>query len=372
MACERYFLQAAGIVSALGVNTVETAARLSQGDVSGMKKLSGLCDGDETYFGFASGFPAPCTLEAENPQRETPRVGRLLDAALAQISAEIDEAAGIFGEDRVGSVIGTSNSTMEEFTDDPVVIDMSYPARHVREVSRAKGPSFAVSTACSSSAKAFAAARRLISSGRCDAVVVGGADAYTRTVIEGFHSLEALSSGLSKPMSPDRDGINLGEAAAVFLMRRDVPGRFKGGNCVFLAGVGESSDAYHLTAPDPSGRGAEEAMRRALADAGLSPRDIDFINLHGTGTRYNDSMECDAVMRVFGRREAEEGGFLTDALAVRAFSTKRMTGHTLGAAGAVEAVLTWLELGRKPGAALSNSFAFGGSNASLAFVSAVV
>jgi 3-oxoacyl-[acyl-carrier-protein] synthase-1 len=233
-----------------------------------------------------------------------------------------------------------------------------------------------VSTACSSSAKSFASARRLLKRGLCDAVVVGGADAYTRTVVEGFHSLEALSSALTRPLAADRCGINLGEGAALFIMRK--AGEGEGG--VALAGVGESSDAYHLTAPDPDGRGAEASMRAALDDAGLEASQIDYINLHGTGTTYNDSMECAAVCRIFGDKTA-------------CSSTKPLTGHCLGAAGAIEAALCWLALvsgsgmpphvvdaidrllapfpvpktgdGKAIRNALSNSFAFGGSNATV-------
>jgi 3-oxoacyl-[acyl-carrier-protein] synthase-1 len=222
----------------------------------------------------------------------------------------------------------------------------------------------------------FSSARRLIADGLCDAVIVGGADAYTRTVVEGFHALEALSRDLTRPLDAGRDGINLGEGAAFFLLRRG--GREE--RAVELLGVGESSDAHHLTAPDPEGRGAESAMRSALSDAGLGPEDVDYVNLHGTGTVYNDSMECAAVRRVFG-----------DSVAVS--STKPLTGHCLGAAGAVEAALCWIALHRARGlpphcsasvdrgiapfpvpavgdetefrTALTNSFAFGGSNAAV-------
>jgi 3-oxoacyl-[acyl-carrier-protein] synthase-1 len=204
---------------------------------------------------------------------------------------------------------------------------------------------------------------------------VGGADAWTRTVVEGFHALEALSTSPTRPLAADRAGINLGEGAAVFLLRRaaDAPG-------VALLGVGESSDAHHLTAPDPAGAGAEAAMRAALAEAGLAPGDVDYLNLHGTGTTYNDAMECAAVRRVFGP-------------SLPCSSTKPLTGHCLGAAGAIEAALCFLTLKRGKGlpphavspvdpalapfpvpvcgdttacrTAMSNSFAFGGSNAAV-------
>jgi 3-oxoacyl-[acyl-carrier-protein] synthase-1 len=241
------------------------------------------------------------------------------------------------------------------------------------------GPVWVVSTACSSSAKVFASARQLIANGLCDAVIVGGADAYTLTVVEGFHALEALSQKLTRPLDAERDGINLGEGVALFILRKGNSGE----SGIELAGVGETSDAYHLTAPDPEGRGAEAAMRNALTDAGLTAEDVDYVNLHGTGTLYNDSMECAAVRRVFG-----------DSVAVS--STKPLTGHCLGAAGAVEAAICWIALSNARGlpphcspaidreiapfpvpavgdesavsTVLTNSFAFGGSNASVILV----
>ena len=351
-----------GVVSAIGCGVAETERGLFAGDTGGLRPLDGLAGCDRTLFGFVRGG-----VSSDAPTG----VGRLLDAAFAQLdlaalARDVDPA-------RVGVVIGTSNSTMESFTDNPDRIDMAYPAAYVKAKGGFGGPAWCVSTACSSSAKVFASARRLLANGLCDAVIAGGADAYTRTVVEGFHALEALSPQLARPLCADRDGINLGEGAALFVMRPRAAG-------VCLLGVGESSDAYHLTAPDPDGKGAEASMRAALADAGLAPSDIDYVNLHGTGTTYNDAMECAAVRRVFG-----------DAVAVS--STKPLTGHCLGAAGAIEAALGWIALRRGAGlpphvaapvdaglapfripavgdtspvrTILSNSFAFGGSNATL-------
>lgn len=358
-----------GVVSALGCGVEETARNLFAGDTDGLRPLTGLAGGDQTMFGFARGMAASDASTG---------VGRLLDAAFAQL--DFAALARAVDSSRVGVVLGTSNSTMEEFTSCPDCIDMAYPTAYVRAKGGFGGPAWSVSTACSSSAKVFAAARRLLADGLCDAVVVGGADAYTRTVVEGFHALEALSARRARPLCADRDGISLGEGVALFvLVARDRAAAW-GGRPVELCGVGESSDAHHLTAPDPEGRGAEASMRAALADAGLSPADIDYVNLHGTGTVYNDAMECAAVRRVFG-----------DAVAVS--STKPLTGHCLGAAGAVEAALAWISLRRGKGlpphvaspvdrelapfpipavgdatpvrTVLSNSFAFGGSNASL-------
>ena len=365
----RFELTDLGIVSALGIGVDETERRMFAGDTSGMKPIDGLVGGDSTVFGFAP-------LSSDEFAVAPTRVGALIDAALRQLEPAIEALKREVPAERIGAVIGTSNSTMEEFTDNPDRIDMAYPAERIKEKLGLGGPAWSVSTACSSSAKVFASARRLVENGICDAVIVGGADAHTRTVVEGFHALEALSPDLTRPLCADRDGINLGEGAALFVMRRDEGRGMR--NEVCLLGVGESSDAYHLTAPDPEGKGAEASMRAALTDAGLET--VDYINLHGTGTTYNDSMECAAVRRVFGED-------------VPCSSTKPLTGHCLGAAGAVEAALCWIALRRGKGlpphcaalvdaalapfpipqvgddrplrTILSNSFAFGGSNASV-------
>ena len=365
-----YALTDLGIVSAWGIGVAETERRMFAGDTSGMKPIDGLVGGDSTVFGFA---PLPPEEFAAAPTR----VGALIDAALRQLELAIEALKREVPVERIGAVIGTSNSTMEEFTDNPDKCDMAYPAERIREKLGLGGPCWSVSTACSSSAKVFASARRLLENGICDAVIVGGADAHTRIVVEGFHALEALSPKLTRPLCADRDGINLGEGAALFVLRRAESKGLETRD-VRLLGVGESSDAHHLTAPDPEGKGAEASMRVALADAGL--KTVDYINLHGTGTTYNDSMECAAVRRVFGD-------------AVPCSSTKPLTGHCLGAAGAIEAALCWIALKRGKGlpphcaapvdaslapfpipqvgderplrTVLSNSFAFGGSNASV-------
>lgn len=365
---ETYVLSALGVVSALGAGARETLSNLFSGRAPGMKPLGPLAGGDMTVFGFA---PLDEAVFRSSPTR----VAALVDSAMSQLAPELDALRLQVPSSRIGAVIGTSNSTMEEFTDNPDRIDMSYPASRLADLWGVRGPVWAVSTACSSSAKVFASARRLLAEGICDAVLVGGADAWTRTVVEGFHALEALSPAGTRPLAADRDGINLGEGAAVFIMRKGEPG-----DGVALLGVGESSDAYHLTAPDPEGKGAEASMRAALTDAGLVPEAVDYINLHGTGTVYNDSMEASAVGRVFGR-------------SVPCSSTKPLTGHCLGAAGAIESALCWLALKRGRGlpphvsgpvdrtlasfpvpalgddtpvsTALSNSFAFGGSNATV-------
>jgi 3-oxoacyl-[acyl-carrier-protein] synthase-1 len=250
--------------------------------------------------------------------------------------------------------------------------ELGNTAMFVARACGVRGPAYTISTACSSSGKVFASAARLIETGLCDAVLVGGADSLCRLTVNGFASLEAIAKDYCNPFSRNRDGINIGEGAAVFLMSRE-PG------AVALRGVGESSDAHHISAPDPAGTGAVQAMRLALAQAGLTPGDIGYVNLHGTATRLNDVMEGQAVASVFG---ADVG----------CSSTKALTGHMLGAAGACEAAFLWLALRQADGALpphiwdgdadaeipplrfvekngggpctamLSNSFAFGGSN----------
>jgi 3-oxoacyl-[acyl-carrier-protein] synthase-1 len=166
----------------------------------------------------------------------------------------------------------------------------------------------------------------LLRQGLCDAAIVGGADTLSRFTVSGFGALEAVSPERCNPMSKNRKGINIGEGAALFLMTRE-------GGPVRLRGGGSSVDAHHVSAPDPTGNGAEDAMRAALTDAQLEPGAIDYVNLHGTATPHNDAMESKAVERVFGGD-------------VSMSSTKPLTGHALGAAGAIEAAFCWLLLGR--------------------------
>jgi 3-oxoacyl-[acyl-carrier-protein] synthase-1 len=241
------------------------------------------------------------------------------------------------------------------------------------------GPAYTISTACSSSGKAFSSARRLIRLGLCDAVIVGGADSLCSLTINGFSSLESISTELCKPFGVHRDGINIGEAASLFVLSTE-PGP------VLLQGIGATSDAYHFAAPDPDATEVIRAMQNALNEAGKKPADIDYINLHGTATLLNDAMESKAVNTLFGA-------------AVAASSTKGMTGHTLGAAAALELAVCWLllthedeqgalipnscdddpdpalpdmllvkkdeRLGRRINTCQSNSFAFGGNNLSI-------
>ncbi len=325
-----------------------------------MVSLTDDVPGREILFGLVPG-ELPCIDEPEFDMR----TNRLLLYSVQNMRAELESFVARHGAQRVAVVLGASNTGIDEaqryvgkWLDDGAKpsdmwfsqIELGTPADYLRRVLGVKGPAYVVSTACSSSAKAFASARRLIAAGVVDAAIVGGVDGRCRFAMNGFNALGALSQGLCRPLAPDRDGINLGEGVALFTMEKAAMG-----SAVYFAGAGETSDAYHATAPDPEGLGAEAAMRAALADAALDPSDIGYINLHGTGTQANDAMEMKAVRRVFGE------GFTAFE------STKPYTGHCLGAAGAVEAAICWLKLraGDVAGAALSNSFAFGGSNASV-------
>jgi len=342
--------------SALGRGKAETLENLLAGRAPGMSEIGGDIPGRRIWFGSVPGELPP----VGDPRHDT-RTNRLLALAVVESRARLDALVARYGADRVGIVLGASNTGIDEaerFVDEwldrgekPAALDFSMielgtPAACLRKWLGTAGPAYVVSTACSSAAKAFGAARRLLALGVCDAVVTGGVDGRCRFAMNGFHALGALSEGRCRPLAPDRDGINLGEGVALFSLAR-------GDGPVRLAGVGESSDAYHATAPDPEGLGAEAAMRAALADAGVAPSAVDYVNLHGTGTQANDAMEVKAVRRVFGAADLP-----------RIESTKSLTGHCLGAAGAVEAAICWLlAAGGSVRTALSNSFAFGGSNA---------
>jgi 3-oxoacyl-[acyl-carrier-protein] synthase-1 len=243
----------------------------------------------------------------------------------------------------------------------------------VRELAGAAGPAWMVSTACTSSAKPMATAQRLISAGIIDAAIVGGIDTLCSMTLHGFHSLDASSKTACRPFAADRDGLNIGEGGSFLLIERS------GDPIAMLEGVGESSDAYHISAPHPEGLGARLAMERALDEVGCTPASVDHVNAHGTGTRLNDVSECAAIDSIFGRD-------------VPVVSTKSYTGHMLGAAGATEAAMAILSItgGFLPASlradpvdekilvnvnqkrldgevrrVVSNSFAFGGNNISV-------
>jgi len=305
-------------------------------------------------------------------------------------------AAARLGPRRVGIWLGTSTSGILETelayrARDPVSgalpAGFRYRGAHntfsvaafVRRALDLEGPAVVISSACSSSAKVFASAQRALAAGLVDAALVGGVDSLCLTTLYGFHSLQLVARGPCRPFDAARDGLSIGEAAAFALLER--PGAGLDPETVLLLGTGESSDAWHMSAPHPQGHGAAAAMRAALRAARLSPAEVDYLNLHGTGTPSNDAAEAAAVAAVLGP-------------AVPASSTKGATGHTLGAAGGLEAVICALALrhGLMPGGVntqrldpalpvsylresrraplrriMSNSFGFGGSNCSLIF-----
>jgi 3-oxoacyl-[acyl-carrier-protein] synthase-1 len=268
------------------------------------------------------------------------RSNRLLAALLAPLSEPLQGAIARWGAARVGVVIGCTTSGIADsepaygaFERDaawPASFrydrqELGDPARFAAHVSGAAGPSYVVSTACTSGAKAMVSAALLLEAGLCDAVLCGGIDTLCGLTLNGFAALEAVSPGPCLPFSRNRSGISIGEGGALFLLDRE-PGALR------LAGWGESCDAYHLSAPDPEGVGAELAIRAALDAVGLAPGEIGYINLHGTGTALNDQVEAQVTHRLFG--DAACG------------STKGMTGHMLGAAGACEAAFVAIALQR--------------------------
>ena len=367
-----FILSSCHCACALGRDNAEVFDNYRRGTAPGMRMLDGDVPSRSLRFGLVPG-ELPRIDEAEWAMR----TNRLLALSAAALREDFAALVARYGRSRVGVVLGASNTGVDEaqvhITEwldasaggaapkpaglDFSMIELGTPAEYLRRLVGVEGPAYTVSTACSSSGKAFAAARRLIETGVVDAVITGGVDGRCRFAMNGFHALGALAAAECRPLSPDRDGINLGEGVALFTLERGRSG-------VALAGVGETSDAYHPTAPDPSGAGAERAMRLAMAAAGWTAADVDYVNLHGTGTVANDAMELKACAAVFGTPEI--GGDLSAARPLLE-STKALTGHCLGAAGAVEAALCWLRLRSGDSVrALSNSFAFGGSNVSVA------
>lgn len=394
-ASPRYALSALGILNALGADREQVLTNLLAGAAPGRQRQQGWLPGREV--------PVACIPWAlpEIPPQLADfdcRNSRLLLAALAQIESDIARIRQRYGEARIGVIIGSSTSGIAEgeqalrdklaqgdwpahyhYRQQEIGTPAEFIARHLQ----LPGLAMTVSTACSSSAKAFASARQWLALDLCDAVIVGGADSLCRLTLNGFTALESVSAEGCDPFAEHRDGITIGEAAALFILER---AEAADARAIRLAGVGESADAHHISAPHPDGEGAERAMRAALADAGLTAAEIDYINLHGTATPLNDRMESRAVQRVFGE-------------ATPCSSTKPLTGHTLGAAGATEAGLCWLllsaanrervlpkqinrqgpdpelpaiallradgQLPTGPRRLLSNSFAFGGSNAAV-------
>ncbi|MEW9623805.1 beta-ketoacyl-[acyl-carrier-protein] synthase family protein [Rhodanobacter geophilus] len=382
-------LNALGVVCALGAGKAAVAEALFAGDTHGLRTEPGWIPEHAPPLGAVRtplpSIPGPLAATRDN------RCNRLLLAAAQEIEAEIRTAIATHGNARVGVVLGTSTGGIEEAThglaayrrDGAWPADYRYahqelagPAEFLAEWLELAGPCHVISTACTAGARALISAQRLLQTGLCDAVLCGGVDTLARLPLNGFHALGAVDAARCNPFSRERRGINIGEAAALFLMTRER-------GPVQLLGAGSSSDAYHMSSPDPEGLGARQAMRAALAQAGLEPAQIDYLNLHGTATTHNDAMEAQAVAAVFPH-------------GVPCSSTKPLTGHTLAAAGALEAAFCWLSLrdgrlppqrwdgvadpglprlrftetgahlaGDPPHRLMSSSFAFGGNNACL-------
>ena len=374
---------------ALGNTNAQVFESALKGSTSGMVSLQGEIPSREIKFGLVS-----ADLPKVEEEKFDFRTIRLLKYAVDSLRPDIDKLIEKYGKDRVAIVLGSSNTGVDEALryvskwiaegEKPKEfffeqLELGSAAVYLKEALGLTAPSYVVSTACSSSAKVFASARRLIELGVVDAAIVGGVDGRCRFAMNGFNALEALSQGDVKPLSAERDGINLGEGVAIFTMEKEPSADEK--YHVRLAGVGETSDAYHATAPDPDGKGAEASMLAALCDANIPASEVEYINLHGTGTLANDEMETRAVSRVFGTKPL-------------CASTKALTGHCLGAAGAIESALGWLmlkyggviahvgshsvdpappqitlaaktDVEKRIKTFLSNSFAFGGSNASV-------
>jgi 3-oxoacyl-[acyl-carrier-protein] synthase-1 len=387
------YLNSLGVICSLGAGKSAVAEALFSADGSGLRAEQGWIPGQAPPLGSVH-TELPTIPEALRGQRDN-RNNRLLLAAAKEIESDIRAAIERYGHARISVVLGTSTTGIEEATqgigvyrrDGAWPVDYRYahqelgaPAAFLAEWLSLAGPCYSLSTACTSGARALLTAQRLLRMGLCDAVLCGGVDTLCRLAINGFYALEAVDLQRCDPFSKHRRGINIGEAAALFLMTREA-------GPVQLLGGGASSDAYHMSSPDPQGTGAQKAMRDALRNAGLEAGQIDYINLHGTATEHNDSMESLAVTDTFEQ-------------AVPCSSTKSLTGHTLAAAGALEAAFCWLSLSddraerRLPphvwdGEAdpalpslnlvrigdhlpadgrrylMSNSFAFGGNNASL-------
>jgi 3-oxoacyl-[acyl-carrier-protein] synthase-1 len=280
------------------------------------------------------------------------RILRIINTALEQIRPEIERARARYGPEGIGICIGSCDNGSEAslrahrawFTGGAFPGDYrlrfqgaGFPAEFISRKFGLRGPALGIAAACASGAAALIRGAELVRAGFCGAVIAGGADVVSETVLRGFNALEALSGSITNPFSKNRRGLNLGEGAAFFVLTREENPGESGKSTIELLGAGESSDAFHMTSPRADGRGAKEAREAALREAGLAPGGIDYVNLHGTGTMLNDRMEALAMASVFGEHIPPVS------------STKPVTGHTLGAAGALELALCALVLRLREG-----------------------
>ena len=377
------FLNALGIVNPLGCGKKQVAKNLFAGSQKGLKKNGTYIPNQSVYVG---NVDTDLPVIPEKLSIHKSRNNQLALMALQEIESDVQRFISEYGDERIAVVVGTSTSGIgsnepaiaEKVNNGSFPADYDYQCQETSDLSQfiqnylnINGPAMTVSTACTSGAKAVAAAARWIEAGICDAAIVGGADSLCGLTLNGFNALDSLSKGKCLPFSENRDGINIGEGAALFILSRK-PGP------VEFSGYGETSDAYHISAPSPDGIGAIKAMKLAKGD-----HEVAYVNLHGTATKLNDSMEAKAVKKALGDT-------------VFCSSTKSLTGHMLGAAGANELGFLWLsiienklpphiwdghadiEIGRMAftdvgqrlninnDVLLSNSFAFGGNNICLA------
>ncbi len=333
---QRFSLTALGMVNALGSNLCDIAAGLFKADTTRLSPHILRTTGARVPIGkVLEPLPElPAALQTFQCRNHA-----LAYVAFRQIADEIKVVRDQFGPERVGVVIGSSTSGLDASeaaflhwqSTGTLPAHYCYETQHemgsvatfIARLGRLDGPAYTVSTACSASAKVFASAHSLLALGFCDAVITGGVDALCDLTLNGFEALSSLARTISVPMSKNRAGLNIGEGAALFILTRaEGP--------IQLCGVGESCDAYHMSAPHPEGYGAEAAMRHALYEAHLQPADIYYLNLHGTGTHLNDAMEAKAIQRLFG--------------CVPCSSTKPIIGHCLGGGGAIKIGFCWLAL----------------------------
>lgn len=325
------YIEAFGLACALGPDAASISRNLFAVGPPSAPPREFLIDGRDVPVGRLS-------FELQSRAGET-RTNCLLAHCFAQIAQEVAAARARFGAQRLAIVLGACTTGIAEAGEAMAYRNArgDWPggfklqaqqlddgAWFLANLAKIEGPTYSISTACTSGARALAAGARLLRAGLCDAVLCGGADSLSPLTLNGFAALESLSQSACNPMSAHRDGIHIGEAGALFLLTR-APCPYR------LSGWGESADSYHISAPDPSGAGAERALRGALAKAGLTQKDIGFVHMHGTATRLNDAMEAAVLHRVFGED-------------LPSASTKPLTGHTLGTAGALQAAFCIMSL----------------------------
>lgn len=396
------YISKPGVMCCAGNSLEELWNSVVSGNQKGIKKVKA-CNGEDF-------FAARISNELLKPSssRYDMRIMKIEEAALEQIADDIETAKNQFGAERIAVCIGSCDNGTEfsvaghrkyfenEKFDSDYNLEIQgadYVSTFVAEEFGIKGPANTFSTACSSSAGATIKAAEMIMAGIVDAAIVGGIDIASDTVLLGFNALEAVSSEITNPFSKNRKGITLGEAGVFYILSKEPlksdksDKSEKNGNKAVLLGWGESADAYHMTSPDPTGNGAKKAMERAITSANICVSDVDYVNLHGTGTKFNDSMEAKAIDAVFGEYK------------VPVSTTKPITGHTLGAAASLELAICFSALNnvelpvqvwdgqkdselpelnfvnerhtfqKKTKICLSNSFAFGGANACLVIAS---